>query len=367
MLPDSFKAEILGADAASGNIDLGRPVWVYGTGGFGTAVARALQAKGATVSGFVETRPGKESWLSLPVRAAGEVKFGPDDQLVVGIFNREAPYLDIAGVLRETGIGSVHWPVDYYGQLADLLGSRYWLSSASVFRDDIESIGAAYALLDDETSRETFQRIIRFRMGQDLDYSQVRHEEEQYFSHLTLPYLPKESLRYVDGGAYDGDSFRALCSHIEPTEAYLFEPDPDNYARLVTKVTGGSANVRCLPLALSDGYRILSWSDDGEGSAISENGTNRVATAKLDDLFTNTTIDLLKLDIEGGEIDALKGAERIIREGRPVICLSLYHKPDDLWRIPLLLASMVDDYAFHIRQHMFNSFDSVLYAVPKSR
>ena len=78
-------------------------------------------------------------------------------------------------------------------------------------------------------------------------------------------------------------------------------------------------------------------------------------------------LDGVSLDIEGGEIDALKGAERIIREGRPVICLSLYHKPDDLWRIPLLLASMVDDYAFHIRQHMFNSFDSVLYAVPKSR
>ena len=84
-------------------------------------------------------------------------------------------------------------------------------------------------------------------------------------------------------------------------------------------------------------------------------------------MLSNTRIDLLKLDIEGSEAMALRGARRLIAEGRPIICASLYHKPEDVWDLLLLIAGIVDDYDYYILQHMFNTFESVLYAVPRRR
>ncbi|MFN7882639.1 MAG: FkbM family methyltransferase, partial [bacterium] len=67
------------------------------------------------------------------------------------------------------------------------------------------------------------------------------------------------------------------------------------------------------------------------------------------------------------EAQVLKGAARLIERSRPVLTLSLYHNPQDLWELPELLFRMCPDYQFHIRQHYFNSFDCVLYAVPLRR
>ena len=89
-------------------------------------------------------------------------------------------------------------------------------------------------------------------------------------------------------------------------------------------------------------------------------------TVSLDQLFPNVhNLSFIKLDLEGGEFKAINGAKRLIRNSRPVMAVSIYHKPQDIWEIPLLLSEYCEDYNFYIRQHNFNSFDSVLYAVPK--
>jgi hypothetical protein len=86
----------------------------------------------------------------------------------------------------------------------------------------------------------------------------------------------------------------------------------------------------------------------------------------LDDLLRGQSTDFIKLDVEGGEIAALKGAADVILRCRPVLAISFYHRPQDLWEIPQLLRTLCPDYQFFLRQHYFNSFDSVLYAVPDS-
>jgi hypothetical protein len=75
-------------------------------------------------------------------------------------------------------------------------------------------------------------------------------------------------------------------------------------------------------------------------------------------------VDFIKLDVEGGEADALRGAHRTLISHRPVLAISCYHKPEDLWALPDLIDSLVPDYRFYLRQHAFNSFDLVLYAMP---
>ena len=81
-------------------------------------------------------------------------------------------------------------------------------------------------------------------------------------------------------------------------------------------------------------------------------------------MVLGTQVDLIKLDVEGGEASALVGARDVINRCRPTLALSAYHKPDDLWELPRLINTITDGYSFFLRQHYFNSFDVVLYAVP---
>jgi hypothetical protein len=71
------------------------------------------------------------------------------------------------------------------------------------------------------------------------------------------------------------------------------------------------------------------------------------------------------MDIEGAEVEALRGARKTIEKHRPLLAICLYHQPQHLWEIPFLIKSWNLDYTFFIRSHYFNGFDTLLYAVPK--
>eukprot|EP01034_Spumella_vulgaris_P009317 gene9318-11831_t len=95
--------------------------------------------------------------------------------------------------------------------------------------------------------------------------------------------------------------------------------------------------------ALHDKTEELAFvSDKGTTSRISEKGAVRVPGRKLDDVMTGAArVTLLKLDVEGAEANALRGAGRILREHRPLVMVCVYHGPTDLWDLPLLVDSWV--------------------------
>ena len=68
------------------------------------------------------------------------------------------------------------------------------------------------------------------------------------------------------------------------------------------------------------------------------------------------------MDIEGAEIPALKGAEMIIRDVKPKLAISIYHRPEDIIEIPELLLQYRSDYQFYLRHYSLHAYDTVLYA-----
>lgn len=70
----------------------------------------------------------------------------------------------------------------------------------------------------------------------------------------------------------------------------------------------------------------------------------------------------IKMDIEGAELEALEGAKNTIVKSKPKLAICLYHKPDDLWKIPLYLKKLVPEYKFYIRHHSKVRWETVLYA-----
>jgi len=355
------------ASAPTPGIDPSRPCWIFGAGGFGRSLASAMQAQGTAVAGFVETTPRTATVQGLPVLDWNALaREAPQAQLALGIFNRDTPYDRLLALPAAAGFNPPLMPWTLYEPLAQALGWRFWLSPRAFLLNGLERIAQAAQRLADPESVHALYRICAFRLGLDMGYASFQSAEKQYFNALTLPPLQGRAITYVDCGAYDGDTFGELLAQpgIACAQAFLLEPDPANYARLAQRA---AAQAVCLPLAAAQVHGSLAFqTGQGEACTVLKEGEGTPITAvALDELLPGTPVDLLKLDIEGAEAQALRGAQRLIQRCRPVLAVSLYHNPQDLWELPeLLFALCGEGYRFHIRQHGFNSFDAVLYAAP---
>lgn len=344
-------------------------IWIFGAGQFGRDLCGALQRAGHAVAGFVETKPNATQIMGLPL--INWRQWSPAHSaapLCIGIFNRGMPLDALNTLACEAGARDVFLPWDLYHALQQDLGWRFWLSEPERILNQGDAIANALDCLSDEASKHCLLDIAAFRLGVKTSYGSFRHTENQYFNPLTLDAFQGKPIRFVDGGAYNGDTYLELCSLADVPMGYLFEPDNANFSQLMRNVHRTARPVQCLPLGLADSYRILSFNaGNGEGASITENGTAHIAVTALDDVLAGQTVDFIKLDVEGAELQALQGAQQLIQRSRPVLAVSLYHCPQDLWELPLMLAKLCEDYRFYIRQHFFNSFDSVLYAVPLHR
>lgn len=345
-------------------------IWIFGTGSFAKKVFYALEAAGLKVGGFIVTTASQSEFLDKPIRSLNNAQAMTSLPLVVGVFNRETPYEPLVGQLQKLGFTKIILPWDLYDICPPSFGEHYWLSSKQVYVDNHSAIYSAYAALEDEHSKVLFSRICGFRTGFDIQYSSYRDADTQYFNDLNSVWMAKQAPNwvFVDVGAYDGDSFLQLAEVAPYTRCYLLEPDVRNFALLnqrMAKRENAYPQVICLPIGLADSCRTVTFSgDSGESAHISLDGKQTALVAPLDAIFANERVDFIKMDVEGAEMSALQGAVQSLKKYRPALAISLYHKPGDLWVLINWLQDLDLGYTLHIRQHFFNSFDSVLYALP---
>jgi hypothetical protein len=96
--------------------------------------------------------------------------------------------------------------------------------------------------------------------------------------------------------------------------------------------------------------------------------TDEFACTTLDDYAAKTggRVDFIKMDIEGSELEALNGASNVIREFKPRLAISGYHRPQDLWEIPNKLKELNPSYEITFGHHTPIIWESVFYAVDRS-
>lgn len=103
---------------------------------------------------------------------------------------------------------------------------------------------------------------------------------------------------------------------------------------------------------------------------VSVNGSSKIEVTTIDKTVeSNEIITFIKMDIEGSEFNALKGATKTIKRCNPKLAISGYHRKDDLIQIPQFIKSIqLDDsniqYKFYLRQYTRFNCDFVLYAIP---
>ena len=84
----------------------------------------------------------------------------------------------------------------------------------------------------------------------------------------------------------------------------------------------------------------------------------------MDDVLKDRRVTFIKMDIEGAEPLALRGAEEIIRTQTPKLAICTYHRAEHLWEIPAMIRQMNPAYQIYFRHHDKDEMETVCYAIP---
>lgn len=341
---------------------------VYGGRLAGRRVRDYLQAREQAVDAFLDCDVSLTEIDSLPVMRAERwvEKHDPATAcVVIGVFNAYVNVAEIFDDLEALGFGRIVSLVEFVRLFPDGQPFRYWLVDPAFLERHMDRIAAFRAALADAPSRHLLDRLVEFRThGDPRCLPPVT--EQQYFP-PDLPRWPSE-LRFIDCGGYTGDTVQALHEAGYTFSALAtFEPNLEHYQTL-TRCLSSFPGASHFPCGVSNQNRLSGFDPSlGAGGHLVEHGGDPVFCVRLDDALPGFAPTLLKMDIEGEEPAALRGAERMLRESRPNLAVSIYHRAEHLWEIAEQIQSYGLGYRFYLRCHAHSSFDTVLYAVPAER
>jgi FkbM family methyltransferase len=381
------------------------PVVLFGAGSAGKELYPILRMHGVDPVCFCDNNPSRAGKLycGLPVLTVPELLRKHSESLIVVTIGAHS--IEVRRQLVELGfaekqilIVSNPEALCYYTHLAQ------WYWSQEDLRSHKEDLLKVYNLLSDEKSRNIFvSRIALFTGGADYQsfvdflskYSDISNKYQSDFlecmhstSYDTESYLQfnndvlhlNNDEFFIDGGAFTGDStleFITACerNNFHHNKIICFEPDPKIFDQL-KKNTAQYDNIVLMPFGLwsssstlkfagtdvlrAGSTRILTEEDTSDMSS----GITEIRTSSIDEEFSEEAVTIIKMDIEGAELEALRGAEKTIKKNRPKLIISAYHKRDDLFEIPLIINKMVPDYKLYFRHFSNNFGETTLFAIP---
>ena len=236
------------------------------------------------------------------------------------------------------------------------------------FVKNAERIKQVEAWLTDDLSKEVYRKMIKYRCTRRYADLPKYNFSNQYFIKGIFKY--SEGERFVDCGAYDGDTITSFKSFmkkigIKKYSFVCFEPDEANFSMLKQKHPEGimiqagcwddSTDFLCFEQGAETAGRIIE-------NANSMSGYIKVPVIAIDNCKECERCTFIKMDIEGSEYNALRGAEKTIKAYKPKLAICIYHSNEDMIRLPELIHGFVPEYKLRIRQHSNSEAETVLYA-----
>jgi FkbM family methyltransferase len=350
-------------------------VVIYGAGNCGKDALSLMNKLNLPVICFLDknSKPG-DKLNGVPIFPLEHKHFENEQKynivVIVAIFNKYTEMPPIIEMLKSLGYSRIISFLELHRNYPQELSDRFWLTAMS-FYDSLRSvISEGFHLWEDETSRQLYAAILKFRFTGNYKLLPKPDIISQYFP----PDLPKWKMpmRFIDCGAFDGDTLLELSKRGLSVETIAaFEPDLENFAKLVKFVYDNRLNlskdIGLWPCGVYSHTKKLGFSSDNCSSSHLSTDTNDIIQCiSLDDAIPGFRPTLIKMDIEGAEFEALLGARSMIQESRPGLAICLYHRPEHLWQIPIMIQKWSYGYKFYLRSHYYNGFELVMYAVQDS-
>jgi FkbM family methyltransferase len=234
----------------------------------------------------------------------------------------------------------------------------YSQTLTSDFNTHTEEYRQSYELLSDDHSRRAFLNLLAGEMLLDTRYgipfAQLKNGKSDYYIADDLPSgepFFQAGETFVDCGAYTGDTLQEFIdAGLTPKKYFGFEPDPKNFREANERLTRSGVDGVVYNAAVYKEKAALRFAANLGGiSQLNEDGGVSVQALSIDDTIKEP-VTMIKMDVEGGECDALEGAAVTIKEHKPKLAICVYHKHTDFRTIPLLIKRLNAGYSeFYMR------------------
>jgi len=200
----------------------------------------------------------------------------------------------------------------------------------------------------------------------------VMHNRQYFLERPGVSTGPREGDVVLDCGAGWGDTSMLFGRKVGPDGLVVgFEFTPSNVSAIrqhfvMNEEMRNRVKIITHPLGEKSGQSV-SFDDMATSTRTTAKGKHRAETRSIDDVvhvMKLPKVDVIKMDIEGAEYAALRGAVRTIRRFGPRLSISAYHRPDDLFVLPMLIQAIRPDYTFYLDHHTIHHEETVLYAIP---
>ena len=222
-------------------------------------------------------------------------------------------------------------------------------------KNNCEYIREAYRLLADDESRRIYENVIYYKLTGNIQFlfDAESSKNEVYRTLLTAENIT----RYADLGAYNGDTVRELYQYApQLSHVTAFEPDRRSFRKLSEYCeTVTEFNINKVNAAAWDCEATLVFGDEGNrNSGIFAKGRSvKVVARSLDGVLNGDAVDYIKYDVEGCEKEAIAGSQSTILTHRPRLLVSVYHRSEDIFALPLQIHALRPNYKLYLRRYPY--------------
>ena len=334
-----------------------KTVVLYGMGNGADKILDVCRAKGIAVSGVFASDGFSRGNLfhGMPVMTWDGAKetWGRENLTVLLAFGTSRPEV-LENILR------IHSEAELLVPDVPAFGDT--LFDRAFFEAHREELAAARALLSDDESRRIFDLIVEYKLTGNLELLlAAQSDADTVWRELVHP----EKIRCAaDLGAYNGDTVRELLSKASTVKSVVaMEPDARNYKKLADYAAGETrAEVRAVNAGAWNVETVLTFEKSGNRNASFDQNRSAVLSSRpvklvemqakpLDAVLDGSRVDYIKYDVEGSEREAILGSQKTLDRHSPTLLVSLYHRSEDLFALPLLLHERFPAYnAFYLRR-----------------
>lgn len=346
----------------------GQTILLYGAGAFGRENLGLFRHYGIEPAAFLDrnAKPGEEK-MGVPV-------YHPDDDRLTPEFRNSCQiYISITlpkrtmGAIKQDlarwGYGGVKAVQSITARQVRFEGAEQENPPEAYVIGQKDKIRLALSLMSDEESVQTYLSCVRAHLLRRYEDCVETDYPCQYFE-AGVP-LKKGFSCLVDCGAYTGDCLDAVLGRCGSLQTYVaFEPILDNFTLLsktVDQYGDKIKNAYLFPCGVSDRTGTAHFTLAASASTMSEQGESILPIITLDDALKQVPATMLKMDIEGAEPAALRGAMRMVQCQEPDLAISVYHAANHFWDIPCMIHRFDPHYKFYLRSHTPATLESVLY------
>lgn len=253
--------------------------------------------------------------------------------------------------------------LEHFFELADkheLLAPNFPLFGTTHFdmefvHEHEQQFNKVYELLADDWSRFVFRNICNYKLTGKVAY--LKNTATLRVADYKELFTIKPQEVYIDLGAYNGDTVKEFLDLVngEYKRIIAVEPDAKNFKKLNRwQQENNLPNVEIFAKGIWDKPDTLSFNTAGaRSSSLDLEGNSVIEVESVDNILQGNCASWIKIDVEGAEAQALRGAAYTLSAYKPKLLVACYHREEDLFKLPLLIHELNPAYKIYFRKHPY--------------